>query len=102
MSVQSGIAVDEQSLANSESDLTKLLSEVAAAVEKSAGSGGTGRHRRHGGSGGTGGSGGRRQRGTGEGEAPQAAEPPARRPRGQLPRPNWLPTRPAWTPLTPS
>ena len=55
MSVQSGIAVDEQSLANSESALTKLLSEVAAAVEKSAGSGGTGGT---GGSGGTGGTGG--------------------------------------------
>ena len=95
MSVQSGIAVAEQSLANSESDLTKLLNEVAAAVEKSAGSGGTG----SGGTGGTGGSGG--TGGTaaapGEGEAAQAAEPPARPPRGQLPRPNWLPTRPAWT-----
>jgi hypothetical protein len=54
MSVQSGIAVDEQSLANSESALTKLLSEVAAAVEKLAGSGsGSG-----GGSGGSGGTGG--------------------------------------------
>jgi len=42
MSVQSGIAGDEQSLANSESALAKLLSEVAAAVEKSAGSGGSG------------------------------------------------------------
>jgi multidrug efflux pump subunit AcrA (membrane-fusion protein) len=52
MSVQSGIAVDEQSLANSESALTKLLSEVASAVEKLAGSGGAG------GSGGTGGTGG--------------------------------------------
>jgi hypothetical protein len=54
MSMQSGIAVDEESLANSESNLTKLLSEVASALEKSAGSGGTG----GGGTGGTGGTGG--------------------------------------------
>jgi HlyD family secretion protein len=53
MSTQSGIAVAEQSLANSESNLTKLLNEVASAVEKSAGTGGTG-----GTGGGTGGTGG--------------------------------------------
>jgi hypothetical protein len=62
MSLQSGIAVDEQSLANSESALTKLLSEVAAAVEKLAGSGGTGGTggggSGSGGAGGTGGTGG--------------------------------------------
>jgi trimeric autotransporter adhesin len=54
MSVQSGIAVAEQSLANSEANLTKLLNEVASAIEKSAGSGGTGGT----GTGGTGGTGG--------------------------------------------
>jgi hypothetical protein len=69
MSVQSGIAVDEQSLANSESALTKLLSEVAAAVEKSAGSGGSGSGSGSGGSGsgtggGTGDSGGSGGRGS--------------------------------------
>jgi hypothetical protein len=58
MSMQSGIAVDEQSLANSESALTKLLSEVAAAIEKSADSGSGGFGSGSGGSGsGSGGSG---------------------------------------------
>jgi trimeric autotransporter adhesin len=61
MSVQSGIAVDEQSLANSESALTKLISQVAAAVQKSAGSGGSG------GTGGTGGTGGGSGRSGGSG-----------------------------------
>jgi trimeric autotransporter adhesin len=61
MSMQSGIAVAEQSLANSESSLTKLLGEAAAAIEKSAGSGGTG------GGGGTGGTGGTGSGGTGSG-----------------------------------
>jgi trimeric autotransporter adhesin len=64
MSVQSGIAVDEQSLANSESALTKLLGQVAAAIEKSAGTGGTGGT----GSGGTGsGTGGGTGSGSGTG-----------------------------------
>jgi HlyD family secretion protein len=55
MSAQAGIAVAEQSLTNAESDLTKLLNEVASAVEKSVGSGSTGGS---GGSGGTGAAGG--------------------------------------------
>jgi HlyD family secretion protein len=42
MSVQAGIAGAEQSLANSEADLSTLLSKVIAAVEKSAGSGSSG------------------------------------------------------------
>jgi HlyD family secretion protein len=58
MSAQTSIAAAEQSLANSESDLTRLLSEVASAAEKSAGSGSTG------GSGGTGTAGGGSRGGT--------------------------------------
>ena len=58
MSAQSGIAVDEQTVANSESDLTKLLNEVASAIEKEAGTGGSVGTGGGGGTGGTGGGGG--------------------------------------------
>jgi HlyD family secretion protein len=59
MSAQAGIATAEQSLATSEASLTKLLSQVASAAGKSAGSGSTG------GSGGTGAAGGSARGGTG-------------------------------------
>jgi trimeric autotransporter adhesin len=66
MTVQTSIASTEQSLANSEADLDKLLGEVYSQLEKSAGSGGTGGGAGSGSGGGrsgTGGSGG----GTGTG-----------------------------------
>jgi multidrug efflux pump subunit AcrA (membrane-fusion protein) len=67
MSMQSGIAVDEQSLANSESALTKLLGEVAAAIEKSAGSSGSGGSGSGSGGSGSGGSGSGGSGGSGSG-----------------------------------
>ena len=67
MSAQAGIAAAEQSLANSESDLTKLLNAAASAAGKSAGAGSTGT------SGGTGAAGGASRGGTGGAAAAPAS-----------------------------
>jgi HlyD family secretion protein len=61
LALQTGIAGDEQSVANSETALTKLLGKVASALEKEAGSGGSGGT----GGKGTGGTGGKGTGGTG-------------------------------------